>query len=843
MELVLGEWLKQRRRSLNLTQGDLASRSFCSIHTIRKIETGDFKPSQALALEIARALDLGPDKFDGFVRFARTPDAVASEDAFIDKDGASERVEVIHPVVPPPPSKFHPPAPITAALGRTHDIAVILRVLRLPSVRLVTLTGPPGTGKTRLGLEVAAALQSDFEYGAAFVPLAPLSQNSPIENAIAQVLRVNESSQDSLTKALVKFLRDKEVLLVLDNFEHLLTANALSDAVPPAVLLVTELLTRAPRLKILATSREPLRVYGERELPIQPLSVPPLTPLPPLAQVETFSAVQLFVERAQAANPEFDLNERNLEAVARLCARLDGLPLAIEMAAARVKWDAPQALLPQLTRGLELFKSSTRDQSPRQQTLRGAIRWSYDLLDETEQRVFRHLGVFRGSFSAEAARAVCGFPVQDILGNLLDKSLVKRDDERDDGARLILLEMIREYALEQLIAAGEAGAAQERHWSYFLALARQAQIEVERGQARAVSRFKPEYDNARHALDWAIASGRGDHALTLGAALAEYRYSAYGIAEGVRWLAQVLAMDLQVDDALLPARARVRLMYADYLRVSGDSISARPLLIETIQECRAMGQAGKPTLGMALAAMSRLSLRQGDFEIARATACEALDLFVELNDPLSQGGSLRCIAEWALNQGEYAYARESIERAIELQHTNDNYYGYGVSIMERGDIARAMGDYARAHRDYVMAHQENKRVQDKIVEYRCVHRLGIIRALMGDPVQGQEQIIKAVHLAARVGANAVTPSCYSSIALCEARQEHTEQAMWWLGAMDRQVEFRKTVLVGPERLEYEQTLDLVRTQASAEQLAAWRAQGKEATAEQVMTLLVVENEG
>ncbi len=351
------------------------------------------------------------------------------------------------------------PAQLTALIGREQEVVAVATLLRRSNVRLVTLTGPGGVGKTRLSLQAAAELVDDFAHGVYFVDLAPIREPNLVTSAIAATLRVRESGGQPLLAALKDYLRDKRLLLLLDNFEQVI------DAAP----VVAELLAAAAQLKVLVTSREVLHLRGEKEVSVQPLALPNPAQLPALEQLSQYAAVALFIERALDARPDFVLTNAHAPAVAEICARLDGLPLAIELAAARLKLFTPEALLARLGQRLPFLTGGPRDLPARQQTLRSTIDWSYELLDEDEQALFRRLGVFVGGCTLEAIDAVCTFAddaslgVQPEVAALVDKSLLRRIGMPDGETRFGLLETIRKYALERLMASEEAEQLRRRH--------------------------------------------------------------------------------------------------------------------------------------------------------------------------------------------------------------------------------------------------------------------------------------------------------------------------------------------------------------------------------------------
>src|SRR5215217_2338175 len=432
------------------------------------------------------------------------------------------------------------PTQPTPLVGREREVAGVCRLLRGGGVRLLTLTGPGGMGKTRLALQVAADLVDEFEDGVFLVPLAPISDPDLVVPTVARTLDITETSGRTPEEALKDYLRNKEIVLVLDNFEQVV------EAAP----LVGELLSACPALKVLATSRTVLRLYGEREFTVPPLELPDPSHPQPLERLTQYEAVRLFVERAQAAKAGFSVTDENALAVAKICAHLDGLPLAIELAAVRIKLLPPQAILVRLGNRLKLLTGGARDLPERQRTLRATIEWSHELLDEGQKILFARLAVFAGGCTLEAMEAVCDaerdLPLDDPIkgaSSLLDKSLLRREEGSEESEpRFSMLETIREYAQERLEESEAAEEIRRLHAECYLALAEEAEPRLRGPEVvTSLGRLETEHDNMRAALSWSLKSGEAELGLRLGVALLWF-WSARGYwSEGARWLEESLA--------------------------------------------------------------------------------------------------------------------------------------------------------------------------------------------------------------------------------------------------------------------------------------------------------------
>jgi predicted ATPase len=432
----------------------------------------------------------------------------------------------------------------TSLIGREKEVSEVCDLLRGDKTRLLTLTGPGGTGKTRLALQAAADLLDDFLDGTFIVPLATLADAELFFSAVAETLGVKGVGVQPLAERLEDYLHERRLLLILDNFEQ----------IPEAAPAVTRLLAGAPDLKVLATSRAHLGLYGEHEFPVPPLTLPDLERPPPLERLTQYEAVELFVERAQAVKPDFSITNQSAPALAEICVRLDGLPLAIELAATRIKMLPPKAMLDRLGSRLKLLTGGARDLPERQRTLRATVEWSFALLDEGEQVLFGRLALFSGGRTLEAIEAICNaegdLPLDTFEGisSLLDKSLIRQEEGPNGEPRFVMLETVHEFAREKLQGSGEAEEIKRTHAQYFLTLAEEAPPEL-RGsnQLEWLEKLEAEHDNMRAAFSWALEREEAEVALKLGGALSWF-WSVRGYqSEGRRWLEAALAIEGRVS--------------------------------------------------------------------------------------------------------------------------------------------------------------------------------------------------------------------------------------------------------------------------------------------------------
>jgi predicted ATPase/transcriptional regulator with XRE-family HTH domain len=750
-----GDLLRYLRRRARLQQRDLAIAVGYSESQICRLEQNQRLPDlTTLAALFIPALDLDTQP----ELAAKLLELAASA------RGEPRESPASTPANSPPTTVTNLPTPLTPLVDRTHELAAASAALRRADVRLLTMVGPPGIGKTRLSLRVAAELAADFGDRVVFVALAPIRDAGLVLPAIAHALGLKLPANQPLAAALGAALRERELLLVLDNFEQVLAAAA----------QLAEVLQAAPRLKALVTSRAALHVSGEHLFVVPPLELPNLRALAPLDELAEIPAVRLFLTRAQAINPRLALSAENARLVAEICVGLDGLPLAIELAAARSRLFAPAALLERL-RGatgptaLQFLVGGPRDLMAHQQTLRGTIDWSYDLLDERARELLMYMAVFVGGATPEAAEAVClgdgswepeagpalriassqlPAPILDRLLALADQSLLRCDTGADGLPRFSMLETIREYAGEKLAAAGLAERARRRYAEYFLALADTAESELNGArQERWFRLLEQEYDNLRAALEW-LAEHRPADGLRLAASLRQFWPMRGYLSEGRAWLEALLRDERAIG---IPAAARARgLCVAGYLAYQqGDLLRAQALSQASLALSRPLGE--QRCVVDALLNLGGVAYYQNDYARAAEIYAECLALYRRMDAPADVALVLKNLGLVAKDQGDFARASSYFEESLALRRELGDKRGVAQALFSLGLVAYWQGNYPRAAELADQCAASYRELGDQMGVAYTLDTLGMAAYKQGDYPRAAGEIAAGLQLLRELG--------------------------------------------------------------------------------------------
>ncbi len=698
---AFGEWLAHRRKTLDLTQKELARRVGYSTATIRKIEAEERRPSAQIAVKLAEILEIPPLERAKFLLFARGDWHSAPVETVVEAPWRDA----------PTLARRSLPASVTSLVGREKEIEAVCAHLRDAKIRLLSIIGPPGIGKTRLALEAARMLEAGFHGGAFFITLEFIDNPAQLPCAVFQALGLVEDAHTPLETRLIETLAERQVLLVLDNCEHVIHA---------AAGFASSLLTACPGVKILATSREALRCPGEWVYAIPALSLPGKNPAEEPSAGPTPPAVKLFEERARAVHSEFKITSGNYQAVASICSRLDGLPLAIEIIAARMRVMAPQALLEQLTDALVLSANGMRAVSGRQKTLNQAIGWSYSQLSADEQKLFACLSVFSGGFSLKAADAALGClfehqSIAELVISLSDKSLLQRSFDGHGEARFNFLVTIRQYAQNALREMSLEREARNCHLAYFLAFMEQAEQAI-RGplQAEWIDRIDLEQENIHSALDWAASDRQAGPALRMLCALGWPWEIRNYLNEARAWFERART---------LPGVERFQAVYGRLLGhigrqswLRGEYAEAHAFLEESKAIFTALGKEGERDLGFVLNWLGLLAqFADGDPDTAGALFRQALRIFEKLNE--IEGIALSTF-HLGFNEPNDDLALSTLERSLGLfQQTGDQFFiARSSSFIGSIYFRRRSYDQARLYFEQALSTDRQLKHWDGIVE-------------------------------------------------------------------------------------------------------------------------------
>lgn len=745
------------------------------------------------------------------------------------------------------------PVQLTSFVGREREIAQAR--LLLQNTHLLTLTGAGGTGKTRLSLQLAGELLDSFKEGVWLIELAPVSDPALITQTVAAVLSLRDEPGRPLQTTLTEYLRNKKMLLVLDNCEHL---------VATAAKLAETLLRNCPGLKILASSRENLAIGGETTWRVPSLSLPDPQHLPDLEGLTQYEAVKLFIDRATSAQPNFIVTNENAPALAQLCYRLDGIPLALELAAARVKMLSVEQITTRLDQRFRLLTSGSRTALPRQQTLKALIDWSYDLLGEEERRLLHRLSVFAGGWTLVAAEAVCAgegledFEVMDFLAQLVNKSLVVMDETESADPRYRLLQSIRQYAQDKLIESGEAETCQQNHATYYLTLAEEAAPHLTgANQLEWLSRLELEHDNLRAALLWGsqkseVKSQKLEIASSLSLRLAAALWRFWQVrgyySEGRRWLETALAqpsplelraarakaltgagvlaqllgdysaamthyeeslnLGRELDDRQGIATALHNLGNLAFLR--GDYHQARHLFEQGLAERRDLKD--KNGMAVSLGSLASVARLQGDYAGAISLHEESLKLRRELKDVGGIATSLTNLGNLAYLQQDYPKATALYEESLRVWRESGNKNGSAISLNNLGNVARLQGQFELAKALLQESLKLRHEISDKSGIASSLNNLGSVACSQGEYARAHELQIESLKLRQELGDKRGIVECLEGLATIAGAQGQAEQVARLGGIIEVLHETLQLSLIPAERTEYEQAIAAVRAQ-------------------------------
>jgi predicted ATPase len=721
------------------------------------------------------------------------------------------------------------PSQPTTFIGREEELATARETLLRKGVQMVTFTGPGGTGKTRLSLETANGLIGHFKDGVFFVQLGDITDPAQVISRIAQQLEVRSAGSQPLFQNLKDYLKDKNILLLLDNFEQLI----------PAAFVVAELLAAAPSLKVLVTSRILLNLRGEHELPILPLDTPNFTDSVSLEQLAANESVKLFLERAQAAQGSFTLTENNASAVAQICQRLDGLPLAIELAAARIKMLPPQAILARLNARLKLLTGGAQDLPARQQTLRNTLDWSYSLLNAQEKMLYAQLAVFVGGFTLEDAEAICNpestLDILEGITSLVNNSLLRQEEITGGDPRFRMLETIREYALERLVESGEMPELQQRHAHYYFdIILNQASYGITSRESTAwLNRLEREHDNIQAALEWCLTTPAGrELALSILATLTWFWYRRGFFNEGRIWTDRLLAASREEPT---PVRAASLQMSSRMAMWRGDLNNAVARASESLTVWQRLEDEQKIPMSLMETGVALINI--GKDREAHSLLKEAESLFKESGKSYFHAITLVHLGNVSLGLGNPAEARDWLEQAHPIFKQIGEEWGLSFMLNNLGEVARVQGNYEQAYEYYKESESLLRATGDKGDLARLVHTLGYIAGHRGQEVLAEMQFRESLAMFRKLGNKRGIAECIAGLASLRAKQGKAQVGAQMLGAAETLLGASGAAWWPADRVEVEKTRALLQAAlAENEFKSAWTA-GQSMSLEQALAFV------
>jgi len=845
-ELSFGEWLRKQRRALDLSRKIFADQVGCAEVTLRRIEAGSLKPSKELASILIEKLGIPDNKRPQWISFAR---------------GLSG-----FPIQSPlslnkPESNL--PVSLTSFVGREKEQVQVINLIS--KHRLITLTGSGGVGKTRLARKVGEQLLENYSDGVWLVELASLNDPTLLAQTIAMLFGLITQADVSHTDLLINFLRTKSVLLILDNCEHILEACA---------HLAESLLKSCLHLKILVTSREPLEVTGEALYRVPSLGVPDLAYQ--LDTLREYESVRLFEERAQLVQFDFSLTVENASFVIQICRRLDGIPLAIEMAAAKVGVLSPAQIAKQVEESFNLLTGRSRTALPRHQTLRASIEWSWNLLTESEQRLMRQLSVFAGGWTLEAAQSICDGHVLYQLNSLVTKCLIVKNQRTETNIRYSFHETIRQYAHEKLLEAGETNLLRERHLSYFLRLAEEVEPKL-RGaqQIDWLNRLKVEHDNLRTALTWSLSNNVEAGLRLIGAMWWFWRVCGY-VGEGCEWMSKMLALPDTMAHTPLRAKALHGAAFLESVRY--DNARAHDFYEESLSLYKDLGD--RLGIANALNGLGFTSRRQNDWKSAPIFFEKALKIGYEIENEHVIAAALEGLGLIARGQHNWIEARRFFEQFLAAERKLKNTTQIAIALFRLGSVAfaqgdievartryeeslslyrelgfkqfiaillNALGEVARYQADYEQAltlfSESLSQFQEQGVGFEnnyvtVLINMGYVSYHQGHHVRAMDLFEESLSLSQKLGEEQNSALCLIGIAGILASKQKAEKAVCLISVAQTVFDRMDTQLDPSDQAEYEYSLALSRNQIDITAFEAVWAQGQKLPLDEALDLVL-----